>query len=528
MFIVDFIIFVLVLGVIILIHELGHFYFAKRAGILCHEFSIGMGPAVYQKRSGETIYSIRAIPIGGYVSMAGESVNDALIKKDMVIGININEQGQINQINLSSDLKSEAVGIVKSFDLYGKDFDPLFIEIETKDVVAQYPVVRNAVYRLNEKREMWITPSEKSFETKTLWQRFLVIFAGPFMNFILAIVLFTIVGFFVKQPNLESSEILGVSPDSPAVTAGLQSGDILTDINGEAIQSWYDLSAQMQSLNTGIISMSYQRSGTVYQVDDVVISVIIQMAGISNVQYDEDDQFVAIYNSEPMIGTVFGRAETDGLLKSGDVITNLEIDGGPSSAITSWDDVIVFFKSNTRGSLILSYERDGVSKDATYNLISQDALSRLGYQAIVFQIGITPTSDFNLGYTLAYPFKTFYSNMMQVFNTLGLLFDAKEDLGLGDLSGPVGIFTLVSSTASQGFLAIIGFTGFLSINIGLLNLMPIPALDGGRLVFLGIEAVTRKPLNRKIENTINNVMFFLLIGLFIFVTYNDILRLIKG
>lgn len=527
MFIVDFIIFVLVLGVIILIHELGHFYFAKRAGILCHEFSIGMGPAVYQKRNGETIYSIRAIPIGGYVSMAGESVNDALIKKDMVIGVNINDQGQIYQINLNSDLQSDAIGIVKSFDLYGKDFNPLFIELEVKETLVNYPVIRNAVYRLNQKNEMWITPSEKSFETKTIWQRFLVIFAGPFMNFILAIVLFTIVGFFVKQPNLDSSEIESISPNSPAVTAGLQSEDILTEINGEDINSWYDLSTVMQNLNTGVISMSYQRAGTVYQADDVIISVIIQMAGISNVEYDSDDNFIAIYHDEPIIGAAFGRAKSDGSLQSGDLITNLEIDG-VSQSVSSWDDIIVFFKTHTRGEITISYLRDGVAKDTTYNLISQDALSRLGYQAIVFQIGITPTSDFDLGYTLAYPFKTFYSNMMQVFNTLGLLFDAKEDLGLGDLSGPVGIFTLVSSTASQGFIAILGFTGFLSINIGLLNLMPIPALDGGRLVFLGIEAVTRKPLNRKIENTINSVMFFILIGLFIFVTYNDILRLIKG
>ena len=251
------------------------------------------------------------------------------------------------------------------------------------------------------------------------------------------------------------------------------------------------------------------------------------MAGISNLEYDEDGQFVAIYNDEPIVGAAFGRAETDGELQSGDLITSLEIDG-VNQVVTSWDDIIVFFKTNTRGTITVTYEREGVSNEATYNLISKDALGRLGYQAIVFQIGITPTSEFNLGYTLAYPFKTFYSNMMQVFNTLGLLFDAKEDLGLGDLSGPVGIFTLVSSTASQGFIAILGFTGFLSINIGLLNLMPIPALDGGRLVFLGIEAVTRKPLNRKIENTINSVMFFILIGLFIFVTYNDILRLIKG
>src|SRR3989339_2154790 len=106
MFLVNLIVFILVLGVIILIHELGHFFFAKKAGILCHEFAIGMGPAIYQKRKGETIYSIRSIPIGGFFSMAGESINDALIKKEQVIGIKLNTQGQIYQINLSDTVQS--------------------------------------------------------------------------------------------------------------------------------------------------------------------------------------------------------------------------------------------------------------------------------------------------------------------------------------------------------------------------------------------------------------------------------------
>jgi regulator of sigma E protease len=116
----------------------------------------------------------------------------------------------------------------------------------------------------------------------------------------------------------------------------------------------------------------------------------------------------------------------------------------------------------------------------------------------------------------------------QVLNTLSLLFNKKEKIGVGDLSGPIGIFSLVSQTRKQGFLAIVSFTAFLSINIGLLNLLPIPALDGGRLVFLGVEFITRKPLPRKLENTINNIMFLLLMALFLFVTYSDIIRLIKG
>ena len=522
MLILNLLIFIIVLGAIILIHELGHFFFAKRAGILCHEFSIGMGPAVYQKRKGETIYSIRGIPIGGYVSMAGESVNDALIKVGQVVGIKVNEQGQIYEIVMNSELPSDFAGVIKNFDLYGKDFDPLFIEIEVEDVIKKYPVLRDTTYRFAEKKEMWITPSEKSFESKTLWQRFLVIFAGPLMNFILAFVLFLIVGFFVVKPNLDSNTLGLVSANSPAETAGLLPGDQIIEINGQTVDSWTDLSTIMGNLDTVNLSVSYLRDGTEYTINDIGISVAIQMAGIANI-----DENHTVYTDQPIIGQAFGRASSDGGLQNGDLITQISI-GTFEYDITNWDDIITFFQTNTRGEITITYQRDSASYDATYVMVSDRALNKLGYKPMIFQLGVAPEANFNFGYTLLYPAKTFYSNMMQVFNTIGLLFDKTEDIGIGDLSGPVGIYSLVSNTASQGIIALIGFTGFLSINIGLLNLLPIPALDGGRLVFLGIEAVTRKPLNRRFENSINNIMFLLLLGLFVFVTYNDIIRLIKG
>ncbi|MBE0701100.1 MAG: site-2 protease family protein, partial [Acholeplasmataceae bacterium] len=262
--------------------------------------------------------------------------------------------------------------------------------------------------------------------------------------------------------------------------------------------------------------------GVLVVVPDVELTVIIQMAGITNV--DENGQ---VYNTEPIIGSTGGRARSDGKIQSGDVITSLMIDND-THVIESWDDVIAFFKIHKRGDLTLTYMRDGTEGVANYALISESALTKLGYQALIFQIGISPDSEFDWATTLKYPFVSIYNNTHQVFTTLGLLFNPSEKLGISDLAGPVGIFTLVSSTRSQGILALIGFTAFLSINIGLLNLLPIPALDGGRLIFLGIEALTRKPLNRKVENTINNVMFFMLLGLFVFVTYNDILRIFRG
>lgn len=522
MFLFNFIVFILVLGVIILIHEFGHFFFAKRAKILCHEFAIGMGPALWQKRRGETIYSIRSIPIGGYVSMAGEAVSDALIKVDQVIGVKLNQQGQIIEIHLVDKLNSDLMGIVRSYDLYGKDFEPLFIELDVNGTIQTLPVVRDALYRLSDKKEMWITPSEKSFESKSLWERFLVIFAGPFMNFVLAFILFLIVGFFALKPNLDSSEISYVANDSPATILGLEPGDIIKDINGNVITSWNDLSLVMSNADSVHATLSYTRDGVLYDQRQAVLAVIIQSAGITNQTADGNR-----YSADPVVGQATGRAKVSGGLEPGDIITKLQ-QGSVTQNINHWDDIIDFFDEHNSGTVTVTYERSGETKTFTYELISERALSKLGYQAIVFQIGISPTAAFNLGYSLVYPFRSIGSNVMQVLNTLGLLFDRQENLGIGDLSGPVGIFSLVSQTTSQGFLSILSFTAFLSINIGLLNLMPIPALDGGRLVFLGIEAITRKPLNRKLENTINNVMFFILIGLFIFVTYNDIIRLIQG
>lgn len=521
MFLLNLIVFVLVLGVIILIHELGHFYFAKKSGILCHEFSIGMGPALYQKRKGETIYSVRAIPIGGYVSMAGESITDALIKKTMVIGIKKDNQDRITEIILNQESKSDLIGSVVDYDLYGKGQTQLFITLDIEGEQKTYEVIRDAIYVISEKRHMWITPEEKSFENKTLGQRFMVIFAGPMMNFILALLLFLIVGFFAFKPNLDSNVVDSVAQYSPAHAVGLEASDQLTMIDGNPINSWTDLSNVMQTIEKVSFPISYTRAGIVYN-KDVTASVIIQMAGITNAYVDG-----VYYSDTPLIGQTFGRAQSEAGLESQDLIVSFEVDG-ITYPIQNWDNILAFFRDKTSGYITINYIRDGVLNETGYDLISQNALEKLGHQPILVQLGVTATSNFNLGYTLLYPFRMVYSNTMQVLNTIGLLFSPSEKLGVGDLSGPVGIFTLVSQTRSQGFLAMVSFTAFLSINIGLLNLLPIPALDGGRLVFLGIEAVTRKPLNKRIENMVNQTMFILLMVLFVFVTYNDIIRLIKG
>ncbi|MDD3067792.1 MAG: site-2 protease family protein, partial [Acholeplasmataceae bacterium] len=375
MFLLNLIVFVLVLGVIILIHELGHFYFAKKSGILCHEFSIGMGPALYQKRKGETIYSVRSIPIGGYVSMAGESITDALIKKSMVIGIRLDGKERITSIVLNQESTSDIIGSVVDYDLYGKNKSQLFITLDIQGDMKTFEVLRDATYVLSEKKQMWITPEEKSFESKTIGQRFMVIFAGPMMNFILALLLFLIVGFFAFKPNLDSNNVDSVAPYSPAEAIGLEANDQITMIDGNTITSWTDLSDVMQAIEKATFPVSYTRAGTVYN-KDVTASVIIQMAGITNAYVEG-----VYYSDTPMIGQTFGRAQSEAGLKPQDLIVSFEVNGN-TYPIQNWDDILAFFRDTTSGLITVNYIRNDVLNETSYDLISQNALEKLGHQPI--------------------------------------------------------------------------------------------------------------------------------------------------
>lgn len=521
MVILNILLFLIVLGGIVLIHEFGHFYFARRASILVHEFAVGMGPIVYAKRGKDNIlYAIRGIPIGGFVSMAGEEVSDALIKKGQKIGLSLNADGFVDEIHLIEEDPTNTYGVVTNYDLYGKNMSEMFITIQSEEKEMTYPVSRTAKYVMKNNRFMLVTPEEYSFESKTLWQRFLTIFGGPLMNFILAFALYLIVAFFVFQPNVSSNEIGDVVSGYPASELGLTSGDKITSIDGQSITSWNDLDTVTDDLASYIVDVDVMKAdGDALSFTDVSLAVVIQTAGFSNV--NENGEIT------DQIAQTFGRAREAGLMST-DVVYELS-QGDITQDIQSFDDVISFFKRVTAGDVTVKFYDNG-SEEATltYTILSTSALNKLGYEPIAIQFGVSPTTAFNLGYSLSYPFKMIGNNVSQVFGTLGLLLSANEDIGISDLSGPVGIFSLVSQTSSQGLLAILAFMAFLSINIGILNLLPIPALDGGRLVFLAYEAITKKPLSKKLENSINMIMFYALMLLFVYVTYNDILRLVRG
>jgi regulator of sigma E protease len=513
MFILNLLLFIIVLGLIIVIHELGHYYFAKKAGIRIHEFSLGMGPLLYSKRAdGDVLFAIRAIPIGGYVSMAGEAVSDALIKIGDLVLLDI-----IDSEVVSIHVNVDEGYVVHSYDLYGKDLKPLYIEIKEEDGLKKYPVSREATYQLKKDKYMYVTPEEYSFESKSLWSRFLVIFGGPMMNFILAFVLYMVVGLFMMTPNLDSSEIKNVLTNYPAEDV-LISGDIITSIQTVSVDSWTSMSEALYDLDSQFVDISYQRNNET-RTNNIKVIVSIQTFGITNM----NSNGIFVDN----IGQVFGRAKESGLNDT-DVIYELS-QGTYKVIVEDFDDIILFFRNVNDGSVLVKYYKDGSSpQELNVELISFQTLTSLGYAPFIFQLGITPTETYNIVNNLIHPFRAIGENVTQVFQTLGLLFSGNDGIGLSDLSGPIGIFSLVSQTSSQGILSIIAFTAFLSVNIGLLNLLPIPALDGGRLVFLSFEWITKKPLSRKLENSINMFMFYTLMLVFVYVSYHDILRVIRG
>lgn len=340
--------FILILGVIILIHEFGHFIFAKKAGIYVYEFSIGMGPRIFKwtRKNDETEYSIRLIPIGGFVQMAGEEIED----------------------------------------------DP---EV----------------------------PKDKKFSVKTFGQKFMTVIAGIMNNFLLAIFLFFLIALFNGAP--QNKAIVGeISEDYPAYTSGLKEGDRILKVNGKNAATYDTLALELQ-VNTG-----------------------------KNIKLEVDRN---------------GQTETVNL-KTKKVKENGEE---------------------------------------------------------VYRYGFTITDEVETGFfaSLKYAFSKTFSLLHQMILVIGYL--VTGNLNLNALAGPVGIFGIVGTAADAGIWSVLSLIALLSVNVGFINLLPLPAFDGGRLLFIIIEKIKGKPVDPRLENTIHAVGFFLLMALMLLITYNDIIRLIK-
>jgi regulator of sigma E protease len=408
---------VLMFFVLVSLHEWGHYYFAKRAGILVREFAIGFGPKIFSYSVGETRYTLRLLPIGGFVRMAGEDPEIVVIQPGQRVALQVKDNQVTHIFTDQLDKRSLAIqGTVEQIDLEKELFVTLNIEGDNErfDVHPQALMITKG-------RETQIAPLDRQFGSKTVPQRALSIFAGPMMNFILAFVLFVL---FVALSGVASNvKLAEVTAGSPAEKAGLMAGDIIKEVNHVPINA-------------------------------------------------DREKFISMIqksNNQPM-NWIIERGHEQ---KQAEVTPTI-ISGSPKVGIT------VSFDS-----------RSASTKEV-----------------------ITGSWD-----TMVYWTKSIVTGLKKL-----VLGQFKMD----ELSGPVGTIQITSKIANEGIKPMILWSGILSLYLGLFNLLPFPALDGSRLVFLGIEAVRGKPVDPNRESIVHFIGFAMLMLLMIVVTYNDILRLIKG
>ena len=514
MVLVNILVFLISLSTVIILHELGHFVMARRAGILCHEFSIGMGPIIWSKRVGETNYLVKLIPMGGYVMMSGEEIEEEIVKIGMEVRV-IFEGNIVSKIVVDhSDVRYEQYEkiTVEKVDLKGIDNAPLYIN--------DYEVDRESFY-VFKKKEYQIAPYDRGFNGKTIWQRFLTIFSGPLMNFLLALVVFFAVNLMVGFPNMDSSVLGTVGADYPA-NGVLEVGDEVLSINGEDVDSWEDLSLLLAK-NPGDREIEI----TVLRGDDTITETLTPILYFFSFGFHSSDD--AGHNLYVGKITEDTKASKAGMLKGDRLVS---IDGVD---VTVWYDVIAEISrlgdlTYLEGRTVeVEVERNGTIETLTFSEpFSTAFLNSQNIGIVESKVGVSPEYNFSLGGSIVGSFVDVKDSSQMIFTTIGLLFDndgAGAGVGVDNLAGPLGIYQITSAALSNGFVSLLSWIGLLSVNLGVINLLPIPALDGGRLVFLGYEAVGRRKMNRKVENTLNYVMFVALMGLFVFITFNDLLRL---
>ena len=410
--------FIFVFGMIVFFHELGHFIFAKRSGIMVREFAVGFGPKLLGIKKGETLYTIRLLPMGGYVRMAGDDLDNVELQPGYRIGFTLNENDEITRLVMNQNkqlpdmlfLEVEKAELQKKLWVEGYDED---------EQLVRYNVARDCIIEENG-QETQIAPYDRTFNAKSLGKRAITIFAGPLFNFILAIVIFVIIGFVQGIPTNEPL-IAKVVDDSPAAVAGFEEKDLITSVNGKKVDKFQDLSAVIQ--------------------------------------------------------------------------------GSPGKEIT------------------IGVVRDG--QDKTLKVTPKEVEVN---KEKVGQIGIqyANTYDKNPLKAIPYGFEQTWTWLVQIVKILVVL--VTGGFTLDALSGPVGIYEATSEVAKYGFVTLLSWAAALSVNLGIMNLLPFPALDGGRLALFFYELVRGKPLDKNKEGIITFVGFACLMVLMVAVTWNDIQR----
>jgi regulator of sigma E protease len=423
--------FLFVLGVLIFVHELGHFLMARRIGVRVLTFSLGFGPKLATIKRGDTEYCLSAIPLGGYVKMAGENPED-------------------NRTGASDE-----------------------------------------------------------FLSKSKWQRFQVLVMGPVMNLGLALLVMALVFYQgAPVPAYENYPVLvgGFSETAVAREAGLEIGDRIVALDGRPVEKWKDFWMALAPKAGRQVTLRIDRNGTTIEK---------QLTPRPRSKYEIGDIGVLPVINPEVVQLIPGEAAVEAGLKLGDVILSA---GGERNV--SYERLVEIFRAHPEQPVVLDVKReDGRVEQVTVTPKTIDGVARVGatissYE--VYQVDPGIVGAFKLSAAQNWEWTTL------IFTTLKGLFT--RETPMKQLMGPIGIAELSGSAAQQGWLELFTMLAMISLNLGLLNLMPIPVLDGGHILILMLEGVSRRDFSMQVKEKMLLVGFVLLLTLMVTVIYNDLTR----
>jgi regulator of sigma E protease len=422
--------FVFVLGVLIFVHELGHFVMARRVGVRVLKFSLGFGPRLVGFKRGDTEYVISAVPLGGYVKMAGENPDDA-------------RSGR-----------------------------------------------------------------EDEFLSKSKWQRFQILIMGPLMNLVLAVVVTAgVLMTGAEIPAFQSKPpVIGqVTPNTPAAKAGIQPGDLVLSVAGREVPTWEQFLIAIATRASRETELVILRDGK---------ELPVKVTPEPQTRYEVGDIGV-LPNSHPHVGSILpgSPAERAGF-KIGDVI--LKVDGVPINAPPQLIEQISN-KANTK--IVLTVVRDGAELDVPVTPELNGNVGRIGINITEDVIRIKPGPVEAVRMSLARN----YDQASLIFMTIGQLI--KRETSTRQLMGPLAIAQLSGESAQQGWASLFALMASISLNLGLLNLLPIPVLDGGHIFIMALEGLARRDFSLKVKEKMFLAGFAVLLMLMVTVIYNDLTRI---
>ena len=422
--------FLFVLGVLVFVHELGHFMAARRLGVRVLTFSLGFGPKLLKFRRGDTEYCVSAIPLGGYVKMAGENPDDPRTGR----------------------------------------------------------------------------PDE--FLSKTKWERFQILIMGPAMNIILAVVVMAIVlaqGAEVPVYQDQPPVVGAITPGSPAAQAGIQPGDRILTVAGDQVDTWDDLFIAIGTRPDRDVLVTLLRDGTTQSVTVRPVAETRFEIGNIGVLPDINPIVASVIAGEP--------AERAGLM-AGDVV--LAVNG---ERMVTRTQLIEAISRNGGREIELTIERDGRQQQVRATPEQRGDRGMLGVYVTEPTRSFTPR-----------PLEAIQLSVQRNVEFSGLIFRTLGGLFVGETSprqlmGPVAIAQLSGESAQAGWIALFTLMASISLNLGLLNLLPIPVLDGGHILIMALEGVARRDFSMAVKEKMLLAGFVLLMMLMVTVIYNDLTRI---